>query len=65
MAHFQIQKIFSACVTSLAKIDASNYLPSLFRRREITIYASQNLVLPNFEGEQPGNVVRFIILIRR
>jgi hypothetical protein len=39
----------------LAQLDVSNHLPSLFQRKVLTIDTGQNLCLPNFEGDQPGD----------
>lgn len=52
---YQVQRDESKCIVSLAKLDIANLLPSLCRRRVLTIDMGQNLNLPNFEGEQPGD----------
>ena len=52
---YQVQRDESKCIMSLAKLDIANLLPSLCRRRVLTIDMGQNLNLPNFEGEQPGD----------
>ena len=51
---YRIQKKHAALYISLAKLDILYLLPSLFRRKVLTIDMGQNLALPNFEGEQPG-----------
>ena len=52
---YQIQRDESKRIISLARNDIANHLPSLFRRKVLTIDMGQNLNLPNFEGEQPGD----------
>ena len=51
---YRIQKQTAASFISLAKLDILYHLPSLLRRKVLTIDMGQNLCLPNFEGEQPG-----------
>ena len=52
---YQVQRRHATHVKDLAKLDITNHLPSLFRRRVLTIDMGQNLSVPNFEGEQPGD----------
>ena len=52
---YQVQREESKKIISLARSDISNLLPSIFRNRVLTIDMGQNLNLPNFEGEQPGD----------
>ncbi len=52
---YQIQRKQGQLIISLAKLDIANHLPSLFRRKVLTIDMGQNLCLPNFEGDQPGD----------
>ena len=53
---YWIQKKHAALYISLANLDILYLLPSLFRREVLIIDMGQNLALPNFKGEQPGNV---------
>ena len=43
-------------------MDIAMNLPLLFQRRVLTIDMGQNLELPNFEGEQPGDTYYFLPL---
>ena len=52
---YQIQRNQSRCLISLARLDITALLPSLVRRKVLTIDMGQNLCLPNFEAEQPGD----------
>ena len=53
---YQVQREESKRIISLARLDiTTNNLHSLFRRRVLTIDMGQNLNVPNFEGEQPGD----------
>eukprot|EP00957_Ditylum_brightwellii_P134810 10278462-Ditylum_brightwellii.AAC.1 len=52
---YQVQQEESKQIISLACRDISNNLPSLFCNRVLTINMGQNLNLPNFKGEQPGD----------
>jgi len=52
---YQIQRDEAKRIINLARLDVSNHLPSLFQRKVLTIDMGQNLCLPNFEGEQPGD----------
>ena len=56
---YQAQRNLVNCVISTAKSDIENNVPSIFRRKVITIDMGQNLGLPNFEGEQPGDTYYF------
>lgn len=53
---YQVQRDGSRTVISLVRIDIANLLPSLFHRKVLTIDMGQNVCVPNFEGEQPGNM---------
>ena len=52
---YQIQRDESRRLISLARNDITYLLPSLLRRKVLTIDMGQNLCLPNFEAEQPGD----------
>ena len=55
---YQVQKKEAKRAITLARSDITNFvrhLPSLYRRHVLTIDMGQNLSLPNFEGEQPGD----------
>ena len=52
---YQVQRNESRRLISLARNDITHLLPSLFRRKVLTIDMGQNLCLPNFEAEQPGD----------
>ena len=56
---YQIQREQGKFLISLAKADIADKLPSLFRRKVLTIDMGQNLYLPNFEGDQPGDTFIF------
>eukprot|EP00957_Ditylum_brightwellii_P076653 5826903-Ditylum_brightwellii.AAC.1 len=47
---------------SLAKLDITHHLPSLNRRKVLTVDMGQNLALPTFEAEQPGDTYYFLPL---
>ena len=52
---YQIQRNWARKVISIARLDITYHLPSLFFRKALTIDTSQNLCLPSFEGKQPGD----------
>ena len=52
---YQIQRNQCRRLISLARLDITHLLPSLLRRKVLTIDMGQNLCLPNFEAEQPGD----------
>ena len=52
---YQVQRKESKRIISLTRLDITNNLHSLFCRRVLTIDMGQNLNVPNFEGEQPGD----------
>ena len=52
---YQIQRNHSRQLIKLARLDITHLLPSLLRRKVLTIDMGQNLCLPNFEGDQPGD----------
>ena len=53
---YQIQRNWARNVISIVRLDITHHLPSLFRRKVLTIDMGQNLCLPNLEGEQPGDM---------
>ena len=53
---YQIQRNWARKVISIARLDINDHIPSLFRRKILTIDMGQNLCLPNLEGEQPGDM---------
>ena len=53
--NYQIQRQKAKDIISIARLDITYILPSLFRRKVLTIDMGQNLCLPNFEGDQPGD----------
>lgn len=52
---YQVQRDQSRRLISLARLYITHLLPSLVRRKVLTIDMGQNLCLPNFEAEQPGD----------
>ena len=52
---YQIQRNKSRRLISLARNDITHLLPSLVRRKVLTIDMGQNPCLPNFEAEQLGD----------
>lgn len=56
---YQTQRKFANSCISLARMDIANKLPSLFLRHVLTIDMGQNIGLPSFEGEQPGDTYYF------
>ena len=59
---YQIQRNWSRKVISIARLDITYHLPSLFHCKVLTIDMGQNLCLQNFEGEQPGDMYYMITL---
>ena len=55
VSSYQIQRNHGRQLISLARLDITHLLPSLIRRKVLTIDMGQNLCLPNFEAEQPGD----------
>lgn len=55
VSSYQIQQNHGRQLISLARLDIAHLLPSLIRRKVLTIDMGQNLCLPNFEAEQPGD----------
>ena len=56
---YSVQCHESRNLIEFAKQDIANHLPSLFWRKVLTIDMGQNLCLPNFEAEQPGDTYYF------
>ena len=56
---YQTQRNQANHQLSLAKSQIKNKVPSAFRHRVLTIDMGQNLSLPNFEGDQPGDTYYF------
>ena len=52
---YQIQRNWATKVISIARLDITYHLLSLFRRKVLTIDMGQNLCLPNLEVEQTGD----------
>ena len=52
---YQIQRNWARKAISIARLDITYHLLSLFSRKVLTIDMGKNLCLPNFEGEQPGD----------
>ena len=52
---YHTQRNWARNVISIACLDITYNLPSIFCRKILTIYMGQNLCLPNFEGKQPGD----------
>ena len=52
---YQVQRNMARSIINLARHDIKYILSSLCRRTVLTIDMGQNLCLPNFEGEQPGD----------
>ena len=52
---YQIQKKMKQDIIVSAMNEITQNLPSLYRKRVFTIDMGQNLGIPNFEGEQPGD----------
>ena len=48
---YQIQRNWARKVISISHLDITYHLPSLFRRKVLTIDMGQNLCQPNFEGK--------------
>ena len=57
---YQAQRALVKHVIALAKSDVQNNLPLQFCCQVITIDMGQNLGLPNFEAEQPGDTYYFL-----
>jgi len=55
VSDYQIQRKYARSTIDLGRSDITNLLPSLLRRKVLTIDMGQNLCLPNFEAEQPGD----------
>ena len=55
MKSYQVQREESKRIISLARLDITNNLHSLFCCRVLMIDMGQNLNVLNFEGEQPGD----------
>lgn len=51
---YQAQREQAKYVISIAEMDITNHLPSLFRRRCLTIDMRHNLAMSNFEGGRLG-----------
>jgi hypothetical protein len=56
---YQVQRHQARLLIESARNDVTYNLPSLFRRKVLTIDMGQNLCLPNFEAEQPGDTYYF------
>ena len=56
---YTVQRCKCKHLIALSQLDISNHLPSLFRQKVLTIDMGQNLCLPNFEAEQPGDTYYF------
>ena len=56
---YTVQRHECKNLIQLARQDMAYHLPSLFRRKVLTIDMGQNLCLPNFEAEQPGDTYYF------
>ena len=52
---YQVQRNNARRLINLARLDITHLLPSLCQRKVLTIDMGQNLCLPNFEAEQPGD----------
>ena len=52
---YTVQRRECKNIIQIARQDMAYHLPSLLRRKVLTIDMGQNLCLPNFEAEQPGD----------
>ena len=52
---YQIHRNWARKVISIARLDITKHLPSIFCHKLLTIDMGQNLCLPNYECKQPGD----------